>query len=88
MNQEKEIERAQTELFEKGNPFMAETILLEVAKQDNGHACHELGVLYLHGCLGLKSNKEKAMFWLEKSVELGFEKTVATDPFWFKSNAN
>ncbi len=88
MNQAKEIERAQIELFENRNPKLAEEILLKVANANNGHACHELGVLYLHGNGELRANKKQAFYWLEKSVELGFEKTIASDPNWFRSNAN
>ena len=88
MNQAKEIERAQIELLENRNPLLAEKILLKVANQENGHASHELGILYLHGNGELSANKEKALYWLEKSVELGFEKTIASDPYWFKNNAN
>ena len=88
MNQAKQIELAQLELFENRDPFLAEKLLIEVANQNNGHACHELGILYSTGCDDLKPNREKSLYWLEKSVELGFEKTVATNPTWFKENAN
>lgn len=84
MNQAEKIKLAQTELFEKQNPRLAETLLLEVAQQGNGHACHELGVLYAVGCGDLKVDREKSVFWLDKSVELGFEQTIASDPLWYK----
>ena len=88
MNQAKQIEQAQLELLENRSPLKAEQLLLEVAKKDNGHACHELGVLYSIGCDELKADKEKSVYWLKKSVELGFEQTVATEPLWFLNNAN
>ena len=88
MNQAKQIERAQIEFLENRSPLKAEKLLLEVARMGNGHACHELGVLYSVGCDDLKADKEQAMYWLNKSVELGFEQTVATDPLWFQNNAN
>ncbi len=88
MNQAKQIELAQIELLENRSPLKAVKLLLEVAEMDNGHACHELGVLYSVGCDALKADKVKANYWLEKSVELGFEQTVASNPLWFKNNAN
>ena len=88
MDQAKKIELAQFELFENNNAVLAERLLLEIAEQGNGHACHELGVLYSMDQNALKANKEKSVYWLNKSVELGFEKTIATDTSWFKGNAN
>jgi hypothetical protein len=40
--------------------------------------------LYITGGEGLKPNYEKSQYWLQKSLESGFEATVASDPEWFK----
>ena len=62
--------------------------MLDIARKGNGHACHELGVLYSTNHEGLEADKEKSVYWLNKSFELGYEKTVASNPLWFKSNAH
>jgi len=81
---QKLISKAQTELFENQNGLKAEKLLLEAAELDSGHAFHELGILYGTGCKNLKPNPKQARFWLEKSLESGFEETIASDPEWFK----
>jgi len=84
MDIDKLIQKAQEEHFENGNFKQAEKLYLEAAKLGSGHAAHELGILYIAGGEGVKPNKEKSQYWLEKSLESGFEKTIATDPEWFK----
>jgi TPR repeat protein len=67
-----------------GNALEAERLYLEAANQGSGHAAHELGVLYITGGEGLEPNHEKSQYWLQKSLESGFEATIASDPEWFK----
>jgi len=78
------IKEAQKEHFVNGNFKLAEKLYLEAAKLGSGPAAHELGILYIAGGDGVEPNKAKSQYWLEKSLESGFEKTVATDPEWFK----
>ena len=86
MDQTQEIiSKAQIERFENQNGLAAEELLLKAANLGSGHAAHELGVLYGTGCGSLKVNPEQAKFWLEKSLERGFEQTIASDPEWFKN---
>ena len=85
MDQTQEIiSKAQVERFENQNGLAAEELLLKAANLGSGHAAHELGVLYGTGCGNLKANPEQARLWLEKSLERGFEQTIASDPEWFK----
>jgi len=67
-----------------GNVVEAEKIYLEAAKKGSGHAAHELGVLYIMGGEGLEPSFEKSQYWLQKSLESGFEATIVSDPEWFK----
>jgi len=67
-----------------GNVIEAEKLYLEAANQGSGHAAHELGVLYITGGEGLEPSFEKSQYWLQKSLESGFEATIASDPEWFK----
>ena len=77
------IKLAQSKLLD-GNLLEAEQLFLKAAELGSGHAAHELGVLYIIGGEGLEPNYEKSQFWLEKSLALGFEETIATDPKWFR----
>ena len=67
-----------------GDALEAERLYLQAANQGSGHAAHELGVLYRTGGEGLAPDQEKSQFWLEKSLESGYEATAASDPEWFK----
>jgi TPR repeat protein len=78
------IKEAQTEYLENGDIVKAEKLLLKAAEAGSGHAAHELGVLYIVGGEGLEPNHEKSQYWLEKSLASGFEKTIASDPEWFR----
>ena len=80
------IKKAQVEYFENNNYKQAEKLYIEAANLGSGYAAHELGVLYIVGAKGVKPNLEKSKYWLEKSLESGFEKTIATDPEWFKKS--
>ena len=81
------IRKAQKEHFENNNFIKAENLYLKAAELGSGHAAHELGVLYMAGGEGVKPNHEKSQYWLEKSLESGFEKTIATDPEWFRKKS-
>lgn len=67
-----------------GDDVAAERLYLEAAKQGSGHAAHELGVLYITGGNGIEPNFEKSQYWLQISLESGFEGTITSDPEWFK----
>lgn len=82
------IQQAQLECFDNGNFVEAEKLFLEAANEGSGRAAHELGIMYITGGPGLKPNHEKSQYWLERSLDLGFEKTIATDPEWFRKGAN
>lgn len=84
MSPEELILEAQKDLEKGGYTTVSESLLLEAAKLGSGHAAHELGVLYIAGGKGVEPNREKSQYWLNKSLESGFEATVATDPMWFK----
>jgi len=58
------------------------------AAELGSHAFHELGILYGTGCKNLKPNSKQARFCLEKSLESGFEATIASDPEWFKNSTS
>lgn len=75
---------AQKVRLEDGDSLKAEELLLKAAQVGSGHAAHELGVMYITGEKEVKKNKEKAIFWLEKSLASGFEASIATDPEWFR----
>lgn len=82
------IKDAQIEHLENGNSLKAEELLTKAAEAGSGHAAHELGVLYTTGGKGLNPDHEKSQYWFEKSLESGFEKTIATDPEWFRKKSN
>jgi len=84
MNADEFINMAHKERFENDNIKLAEELYLKAAELGSGHAAHELGVLYVVGGKGVEPNHEKSQYWLEKSLESGFEATIATDPEWFK----
>ena len=65
-----------------GNVIAAEKLYLEAAERGSGHAAHELGVLYSTGGDGLEPDFDKSQHWFRKSVESGFEATIASDPEW------
>lgn len=73
------------DLHLQGSSAKATRILSDLANAGNGHAAHELGVLLLAGGADFPADREAGVKWLEKSVELGFEETIATDPEWFRS---
>ena len=78
------IMNAATDSEISGDLEKAERLYLEAANMGSGHAAHQLGVLYIVGGPGVKKDTEKAQYWLNISLESGFEKTIATDPEWFK----
>ena len=83
MDSDKLISLAHEKRF-SGDLVEAEKLYLEAAKQGSGHAAHELGVIYITGGEGLKKDYEKSQYWLQKSLESGFEATISSDPEWFK----
>lgn len=87
MDADKLIKNAQIEHFEKHNLVEAEKLYLRAAEQGNGHAAHELGVLYISGGPGVEPNHEKSQYWLEKLLASGFESSIATDPEWFRKKS-
>jgi TPR repeat protein len=66
-----------------GDLASAESLLLEAAKTGNGLAAHNLGTLYVVGGPGI-ADRAKSQYWFEVALESGFEKTIATDPTWFR----
>jgi TPR repeat protein len=83
MDTEQLISLAHEKRF-NGDLIEAEKLYMEAAKQGSGHAAHELGVIYITGGEGLKPDFEKAQYWLQISLESGFEATISNDPEWFK----
>ena len=81
------IKNAQIEHFENHNLVEAEKLYLMAAELGSGHADHELGVLYISGGPGVEPNFEKSQYWLEKSLESGFESSIAADPEWFRKKS-
>lgn len=77
------IYKAQKARFENSNLKLAEELFLKAAKLGSGHAAHELGVLYMVGGKGIEISPEKSRYWLEISLESGFEETISSDPEWF-----
>lgn len=69
-----------------GNAKEAEKLYLIAAQQGSGHAAHNLGVLYITGGTNLEPDLEKSRYWLQKSLDSGFEATIASDPEWFKKS--
>lgn len=84
MDIEELIKKAQEELYEGGYSKVCEKLLLRAADLGSGHAAHELGVLYITGGEGVAPDHEKSQYWLDKSLESGFEGTIASDPEWFR----
>ncbi|MDH5217393.1 MAG: hypothetical protein OEX19_06850 [Gammaproteobacteria bacterium] len=84
MNADELIKKAQIEHYENNNVVEAEKLYLKAAELGSGHAAHELGVLYIVGGPGVETDHEKSQYWLNNSLESGFENTIATDPEWFK----
>jgi len=82
------IEKAQKERFENGNIKLAERLYFQAAEMGSGHAAHELGVLYICGGNGVEIDHNKSQYWLQKSLDSGFEKTIASDPEWFRKQSN
>ena len=72
------------ELWLAGEGREAEKLLLAAAEGGSGHAAHNLGTLYACGAPGVEPDDGKSLHWYEKSLESGFEATVATDPTWFR----
>ena len=72
------------QLHLRGDSAHAARILNNLAEHGNGYAAHELGVLYLTGGADLAVDREAGLKWLQRSVELGFEATIASDPEWFR----
>ena len=81
---EENVKNAQQALM-SGNGKEAEMLFLKAANAGSGHAAHELGVLYIGGAPGIKPNKEDSQKWLNISLKLGFEASIATNPEWFKT---
>ncbi|MCG8014899.1 MAG: hypothetical protein JAY97_01695 [Candidatus Thiodiazotropha sp. 'RUGA'] len=88
MSPEELINKAQKERFEGNNLIEAERLFLQAANMGSGHAAHELGVLYITGGSGVIQDSTKSQYWLEKSLDSGFEETVATDPTWFRKDVS
>lgn len=57
------------EYFARNDGINAEKWLLPPAEQGNAYAQDRLGELYLLGMRGIKPNREKAMYWFERSAE-------------------
>ena len=81
---ENDIVKTAMEEMDKGNFLEAEKLLLKAAEAGSGHAAHNLGTLYACGAPGIEINKNNSLKYYEQALESGFEKTVATDPTWFK----
>ena len=88
MSPEELINQAHKERFESNNLVKAEQLYLQAANMGSGQAAHELGVLYIAGGNGVTSDSTKSAYWLERSLESGFEQTIATDPTWFRVDVN
>jgi len=88
MNTEEIIKLAHAEWLENHDGKKAESLLIQAVNLGSGHAAHELGILYGAGCNNLQPDKQKSLYWLNKSLESGFEKSIASDPEWFKNNTN
>ena len=83
MDIEKLIKLAHEKRF-NGDVVEAEKLYIKAAEQGSGHAAHELGVLYITGGKDLEPDHARSQYWLEKSLDSGFEETIASDPEWFK----
>jgi len=80
-----ELEKqAAVEHLENANFKKAEELYLKAAELGSGYAAHQLGVLYITGGEGVEPHPQKSQYWLEKSLESGLEKTIASDPEWFR----
>ena len=87
MDTDELIKKAKIEYFENHNLVEAEKLYLKAAELGSGHAAHELGVLYISGGPGVEPNYEKSKYWLDKSLESGYESTIATDREWFRNKS-
>ncbi|MCU8028783.1 hypothetical protein [Shewanella sp. SM73] len=67
-----------------GDGARAELLLLSLAEAGSGCAAHNLGTLYITGAPGVSPCVKKSQHWYQRSLDLGFEVTVASDPDWFK----
>jgi len=83
MDIDKLIAEAHVKRF-NGDDVSAERLYLEAAIHGSGHAAHELGVLYITGGNGIDPDFNKSQYWLQISLESGYEGTIASDPEWFK----
>jgi TPR repeat protein len=81
-----ELIAAACKTYIDGDAKQAEKLYLIAAQQGSGHAAHNLGVLYITGGTNLEPDLEKSQYWLQKSLESGFEVTIASDPEWFKKS--
>ena len=87
MSPDELINQAHKERFEGNNLTEAERLYLQAANMGSGHAAHELGVLYIVGGNGITPDGTKSQYWLERSLQSGFEETISTDPTWFRKEA-
>jgi len=79
------IMNAATDSEMSGGLGKAERLYLDAENMGSGHAAHQLGVLYNVGGPGVSKDTESTQYWLNIYLESGFEKTIATDPEWFKN---
>lgn len=80
------IEKEAMEAWLEGDLVRAESLLLRAAKNESGCAAHNLGTLYAVGGPGIEASSNKSQRFYEQALALGFEKTVATDPTWFRKS--
>jgi len=71
--------------WESGDMASAEKLLLQAAQTGSGLAAHNLGTLYAVGGPGIEQSPAKSRHWFEIALASGFEKTVASDPAWFRN---
>nr|WP_305909459.1 hypothetical protein [Methylomarinum sp. Ch1-1]MDP4522372.1 hypothetical protein [Methylomarinum sp. Ch1-1] len=43
---------------------------------------------YIVGGNGVTPDSTRSQYWLERSLESGFEETIATDPTWFRKDVS
>jgi TPR repeat protein len=84
MNSEQVVEIAMKQ-WESGDMASAEKLLLQAAQAGSGLAAHNLGTLYAVGGPGIEQSQEKSRHWFEIALASGFEKSVASDPAWFRN---
>ena len=80
----KDIVETAMEEFSAGNHITAEKLLIQAAKDGNGHAAHNLATLYLTGGEGIDPDLDKAAMYFEQALASGFEDTIVNYPEWFK----